>query len=176
MRKPTVTLDTSAIIAYWKRETQGSAVQKIIEYEEGGRINLALVTRAVADLARDKDIVRKKRQLQEVKRFPAIGSTLRFDTPGSTLNGPDFLVDKKSFNRLKNILFPGLARNDKDYIRKIYDIDHLWGHIRAGRSFFVTTDRHFLNKKEEIVKDYCSQIYTPEDCLEELEKLWGKTQ
>ncbi len=164
----TFTLDTSAVIGYWNKELSGSAVEKIIQYAEEGRIDLAVVTRAVADLDHDKNVAHKQQQLQRLKRFQRIGTILRFDTPGSTFDGPDFFVNEKSFNKLKNILFPELNKNDKKYMNNLYDVDHLYGHIQAGRSIFVTSDSHFLNKKEKIREIYGIKIYTPEESLEQI--------
>lgn len=164
----TFTLDTNAVIAYWNKESSGPAVEKIIQYAEEGRINLAVVTRAVADLDHDKNVAHKQRQLQRLKRFQRVGTILRFDTPGSTFDGPDFFVNEKSFDKLKNILFPGLNRNHKKYMNNLYDVDHLYGHIQAGRNIFVTSEKNFLNKKEKMREIYGIKICTPEESLEQI--------
>jgi hypothetical protein len=79
----------------------------------------------------------------------------------SRLDSGDYLVSEEDgiiLNGLKNILVNA----------QIEDVDHLFGHIKALRDIFVTSDAHFLDHKETLLKEYKVKVLCPYDTIQRI--------
>lgn len=82
------------------------------------------------------------------------------------------------FENIRNALFPEIKdvispfvdrkRLTKDLLKKVRDIEHLCGYMHGMGDFFLTYDRHFLDKKQDLGKIGIKGIMTPEECLDTL--------
>jgi len=73
------------------------------------------------------------------------------------------------FKEIRRLLFPRFERLGEDEKKKaIRDAMHLATHIMHDNDFFVTEDKDFLRKREELKKKFGVIIFTPRECYEEL--------
>lgn len=165
-----ITLDTNCIILYFEQGNE--FVAQLIRYALERKVDLAITTRAYADLERDKLNERKKSMLKKIGSFPVLRTGARWGV--SKWDSGDFWAGKdyEALTReIQEILFPFLDTYDPRFKNKICDVDHLAGHIWARRDFFVTYDDGFLRRKEQIDERWGVKIFSPQECIEQIRKL-----
>lgn len=168
-----LTLDTNCIINLldYKSESAISVdeLAEILRYGLDGDANIAITTRVESDVDKDKDTERKNELLRRVSMFPVIGTVARFDTTkldsGDVWGGTEHQTLE---DELKNIIFPGLKKEDAHYGNKINDIDHLIGHKINKRDIFVTDDQQILKKAETLKSSQGIEVMNPKKVLEYL--------
>lgn len=165
-----ITLDTNCIINLldYKSETATSVedLAELFRYGMEGDVNIVITTRVEADMA-DKDGERNSELIKRVAMFPTIGTPFRIGT--SRLDSGDYVIgdpDDKLEKELTQIIFPGLTDSDPRYQNKIYDIDHLVGHISNKRDIFVTDDKGILKKAEALKVSPGVVVMNPKTCLD----------
>ncbi len=168
-----LTLDTNCIINLldYKSESATSVdeLAEILRYGLNGDVNIAITTRVASDVTKDKDKERKDELIRRISMFPVIGTVARFDTSkfdsGDVWGGEEHQALE---NELKNIIFPGLKKEDSHYSNKINDIDHLIGHKINKRDIFVTDDQQILKKSETLKSSVGIEVMDPKNVLEYL--------
>ncbi len=168
-----LTLDTNCIINLldYKSESATSVdeLAEILRYALDGDANIAITTRVESDFDKDNDKDRKNELLKRVSMFPVIGTVARFDT--TKLDSGDVLAGENHQaleEELKNIIFPGLKKEDAHYGNKINDIDHLIGHKINNRDIFVTDDQQILKRTETLKSSQGIEVMDPKKVLEYL--------
>jgi hypothetical protein len=165
---PSVTIDTNCFVHYANEGEQSEQVfqdvETLITACATGQISLVGTTRIEADLSRDANDERRKRQLKKLNSIPIIPSIMRLDI--SQLD-QDLLAEKEDEaieKMVKEILFPGLSQDDPKYNNKICDVDHVAAHYTAMRDYFVTEDSDIL-KKQVALKNKEIIVLNTNDCL-----------
>jgi hypothetical protein len=157
-----ITLDTNCFFDYYTRDPE--KINKLIDFAKDDHIELAMTTRVMVDTHDKWQGLGASPIWQQIQSFPqldTIGTSFRLDI--SRLDSGDYLI---SDNNVQTI----------DQIQKIMsdaqieDIDHLFGHINAGRDIFITSDEHFLDKKEQLNNEFGAVILNPEDAIKEIQK------
>lgn len=168
-----LTLDTNCVINLldYKSESAISVEEltEILRYGLDGDVNIAITTRVESDFDKDKDEERKIELLKRILMFPVIGTVARFGVSnfgsGDVWAGEDH---GNLENELKNIIFPGLNKEDAHFSNKINDIDHLIGHKINKRDIFVTDDQQILKKAETLESSLGIKVMDPKKALEYL--------
>lgn len=101
----------------------------------------------------------------KIQSFPileTLGSAFRIGV--SRIGSEDFVTSKKDGKTLKKL---------REIMRaaQLQDVDHLFGHIKANRDIFTTSDGHFLNHKDVLGKDFGVIILNPEDTVKRIREL-----
>jgi len=156
-----ITFDTNCFFDYFERDP--THIKRLIDLAIDGEIDLAMTTRVMADTldkSKGPGISRIWQQIQSFPQLNTIGTDFRLDT--SRLNSGDYLVSTRDVEIIDKIasLMPGAQTED---------IDHLFGHINAGRDIFISSDNHFLNNKKKLYKEFGVVILNPEDSIVEIE-------
>jgi len=159
----TLTLDTNCFFDYLERDSL--YVQELFELAAKGNIELAATTRIVTDTldawkgTGTSPIWEKIRSL--LPSIRVVGSAARL---GSTrLGWGDFLISQSESDKLKKLheIMP---------TAQIDDVDHLYGHITAGRDIFVTSDGHFLKQRKQLKEQFGVVIMNPNEAVQEIKK------
>jgi hypothetical protein len=77
------------------------------------------------------------------------------------------------FPEFKGMLLPAMEIDnisDKKQRRAFMDILHLCGYVQGMGDFFLTKDRHFLDKKRDLERVGIKGVMAPEDCVAILSK------
>jgi hypothetical protein len=153
-----ITFDTNCFFDYFERDP--SLINKIIIFQEKGLVEIAMTTRVMTDTLGKSKVKGHSSIWKKIQGFPlveVIGTTFRLDM--SILDGRDHLVSKEHIaflDKLHNII------NDA----QIEDLDHLFGHIMAGRDIFITSDPHFLDHQERLKQDFNAIVLNPKDAVD----------
>jgi len=157
-----ITLDTNCFFDYFEREPK--YVVELVDLASKNHIVLAMTTRVMAD-THDKwkksGISPIWKQIQTFPLLETIGSVIRSGVSRS--GSKDFTISKQHseiLNKINRILKTAQTE----------DIDHLFGHIVAGRDIFVTTDNHFLDHKDKIKREFGVDVFTPKEAVEQISK------
>jgi hypothetical protein len=176
-----LTLDTNCIINLLDRSsataTSWDELSSLIRLALSGHADIAITTRAEADLLNDKDHKRKSEMLRQLALFPVVGSVARWDV--SSWDSGDVWEDEKTAqlsDDLRKLLFPGLTPSDKRYGNKVNDIDHLVGHLINRRDIFVTDDRVIVGKAAQLKVSPGIVVMTPQECLTFIEGIERRNQ
>ena len=159
---PNVTIDTNVIISEDKKKLL--LLAQIKELVEQGFIDLAVTTRVVADKDQDRNEKRKSDHLKEFNHYPKLGTPARFDF--SRFNSGDFWAGEEHVqlsNHLATVLF-GKVQGECSHT-ELADIDHLIGHLHAGRDIFVTWDKDILKKRKELRNQTGIVVNSPEELV-----------
>lgn len=78
--------------------------------------------------------------------------------------------ERPRYEPLLLVLFPETKGYEKANKNQIRDAMALTTHMEYNRDYFVTTDRDFLNKKEELKAKFNVVVFNPKECVEELKK------
>ena len=71
--------------------------------------------------------------------------------------------------QIEQIIFGKISLNDKHAHNKWADIDHLLGHLLAGRDVFVTSDKDLLKRRRELQQQLEIVVETPEELIRRFE-------
>jgi hypothetical protein len=160
--KTTVTLDTNCLFEYFERDP--SLIQQLIDFQEQGYIDIAITTRVMTD-TNDKWKGNGKSPIwAKIQLFPIleiIGTAFRINI--SRLGSKDYVVSDEDVKLLDD-LQKTLAN------AQIEDIDHLFGHLKAKRDIFVTSDGHFLDYKEKLMREFGIIVLNPFDAIDRIKK------
>lgn len=157
-----VTIDTNLII-YLLDEDSGDKYYKLSSdllrciLEAKVLLDIKLTTSIENDLEQDRD---HNRKIKIIKRVQGL-----FSYVGS--------VDIKDdlFNEIKRILFPSLNEEDVHYENKKNDIMHLAKHIVNKRNIFVTNDKDFIRKKDDLNNAFNIQVMSSGTFIEYIKSL-----
>jgi len=158
-----ITLDTNCLFDYFERNPL--IIHELFNLQQKGQIEIAITTRVMADTydkwkGEGESPIWMK--IQSLPILEKIGTAFRLDI--SRLDSGDYLVSDEDV-----ILLDSLQSIMKD--AQIEDIDHLFGHMKAKRDVFVTSDKHFLDHKELLSKKYNIEVLQPEETIEKLKAL-----
>jgi len=150
-----VTLDTNCLFDYFERNSEDT--KKLIEFQDAGKIEIAVTTRVKADtFGRRKD----SPIWQKLQNFPCviIPTVGRW---GVSYWREDMYAGEEDKNIQKTIQ-SCIGNNPK----RLNDVDHLIGHIKAKRDIFVTNDGDFIKHRDCLSQRCKTKIMTPQECVE----------
>jgi predicted nucleic acid-binding protein len=162
MNELNVTIDTNLIIYLLDEDSEDNnfklssdLLRSILESKV--LLDVKLTTSIESDLEQDKDFDRKKKIIKRAQNiFSYVGSVN---------------VSDELFDEIKRILFPSLSDGDSRYENKKNDILHLAKHIVNKRNIFVTNDKNFVRKKNNLNNAFSIQIMAPEEFIEYVKSL-----
>ncbi len=151
-----VILDANAYIELEGPEEPSETLANIERKAKEAEITLYITPELAKDLERDKDLMRKRRQIAHTRKFPVVP-----------------IADKRyvevKARELKTILFPH-ATSVRQAPSRESDCRHLAYAIDFGADYFVTNDNDII-KRSEIIKDrYAIHTITPLNLLSLLER------
>lgn len=153
-----ITFDTNCFFDYFERDP--ALIKEIISFQEQGLVEIAMTTRVMADTLGKSNVQGVSSIWEKIQDFPlveVVGTAFRLDM--SLLDGRDYLVSKDHIdfmNKLHAIIIDA----------QIEDLDHLFGHIMAGRDIFITSDPHFLKHQDQLKKEFNVVVLNPKDAVE----------
>jgi len=145
-------------IVYFERQSE--TIQKILDFQSSGKVEIAITTRVKADTYGKRE---DSPIWEKIKNFPAVSIPClgRYDV---SCYDEDVFAGEED-ERLNNLILSCVGGN----IKNIRDVDHLIAHIKNQRDIFVTNDRDDFIKHRENLKKACGvRIFTPQECLEYL--------
>lgn len=160
-----ITFDTNCFFDYYERDS--ALVEEIINFQKGGYVEIAVTTRVRADTISKSKSEGTSLIWQKIQDFPlldVIGTAFRIGM--SQIDSQDYLIsDEDSYilDKLRAIMVSA----------QVQDVDHLFGHIKAKRDIFVTSDRHFLDHQEQLRKELNAVVLNPNDAIEQLKRSLG---
>jgi hypothetical protein len=157
-----LTLDTNCFFEYYERNP--ALIQELINFQEEGYIEIAVTTRVMADTndkSKGEGISQIWANVQSFPMLEIIGTAFRLDI--SRLDSGDYLISDDDVN-----LMGSLRRTMAD--AQMEDIDHLFGHIKAKRDIFVTSNNHFLDYQESLLLDFGTVVLPPYDTVQRIRK------
>lgn len=173
LRTMKLTLDTNCLINHFDvtspTATSRDEIAALIRFATSGRIEIAVTTRAEADLEQDRDEKRRAEMLRVLGMFEAVGSVLRSDE--TRWDSRNAWADERAAalaDEVKKILFPGLQPGERRFGNKIRDVDHIVGHVLGDRDIFVTDDNR-LNDRAAELRRLGAHVMRPADCLAHIE-------
>lgn len=176
--RTTITLDTNCIINLFdgtsRTSTSVSELADLFRHALSGKIEIAVTTRVEADLLQDRNIERQAGMLRHLAMLPVNGTVGRWDT--SKWDGGDIYVgddEIAEINKIQKILFPDLSPDDKRYVNKINDVDHLFGHHFSHRDIFVTDDRDIRRKGDQLQAEFGLVVMIPSECITHINRIYG---
>ncbi len=178
MKVPRITIDANCVINLFDQSsTTATSVEELrtlIRYGLENRIEVAITTRLEGDLLQDRDEARRKPLLASLRIFPVIASIGRWDA--SKWDEDEWADSFKGRlnEEIQRILSPGLTRDDRRYSNKINDIDHLTGHMIAGRDVFVTDDRGIVSKRDQLQQGP-GVVMTPAQCVAHVDAIVARS-
>lgn len=170
MRIPQITLDTNCFINLFDQSSQTrtslEALTELIRLSMSGKLDVAITTRVEADLDRDSNVERRQIMRKFLSMVPVVGTVLRWDV-SSWDKGDMWATDEDDAaeKEIQRLLFPGLTPDDKRFSNKINDIDHLIGHWKSKRDYFVTDDTGILSKRDALELTLGIKVARPAECL-----------
>ena len=179
MTVPRLTIDTNCIINVFEpARDSATSVDKLfalIRYAMENKAEIAITTRLEADLLRDRNKERRDELLSKLNLFPIISTVGRWD---DSAWDSDVFADERTArlnDEIQQVLFPGLTPADARYSNKINDIDHLTGHVIDHRDIFVTDDRGFLRRRDQLLTGPGVVVMTPADALAHIDGIVRRT-
>jgi hypothetical protein len=160
VKKITVTIDTCCINA--KQESK--ALNKLEEWNRQGLIEIYRTE------IMDEELKGEKRRKKADKLLEDKGARVwqYTDFHHRDFGGED--PKEYPFHELIDIVFPDLDKLPSDrQDNKIRDVEHLSTHYQHHREYFVTIDKDFTRKRDELKERYSIIILTPEECVEEIQ-------
>jgi len=159
----TVTLDTNCI----NSKRKDDALNCLEDLERQGILELRKTDALDIDLMSDTGIDAERRCQRSATLPEDMGvfildqsrldhARLAGDTDGPNLNHVAILP----FQRPLRLL----GENGEN--QSVRDVMHLYTHIMHGRDYFVTRERAFLRKREDVLEEYGTRVGTPEECVE----------
>lgn len=157
---PTVTLDTSVVMEWWKNQAKIEHVKTLIELGKKFEIDLA-VTGRIHDDVWKQPLAAKINDLPNLL-IDEIGAIIRIDNwkPGTDIGGITEFVNfigsietSDKFNHMSQKRRPSWC-----------DWDHIHTHYRYGRNYFLTWDRGILHFQKEF-EEFAIKVMKPEDYL-----------
>ena len=147
-----LTLDTTCIIDFLKGDKTN--IQILIDDGRNGLCELAVTSRIQHDISHEP-------LASELSKLPSlgikkIGTVGRWDV---SYYGEDYYAGdeiEKLEEKIRAIMFPG-----GKYDKHLNDIDHLLGHIIDKRDYFITSDKDFLDHRDQLKKTLNVKIVTP---------------
>ena len=141
-------------------------MESLLKLAQEHQVELAVTTRLESEAKHEETLV-AYRELIESGTVQVIGATFRLNH--SRLGGPDTLVDEGEWKRIARAVFPN--RNPEIMFRpkgnlppSSLDIDHLYGHLRAERDYFVTRDKKIIRAKIRLAS-LGIKVCTPEQMV-----------
>ena len=158
MAVPKVSLDTSLVFEYWKRQSKAEVIKQLLKLAEEGAVELAITSRIRADIPHPP-LADRINELSELNVLET-GSVARL---GSWVLGQDMLGRDDFANYWSTKEFLGKKAPDWR------DQDHLHTHYLMGRDVFLTWDRGILRLANDLNEEFGIVIMAPEDYLQEHE-------
>ena len=160
----TVTLDTNVLQEHWRDQDKAGTVERLLDLNQSGRVDLAVTTRIDADIPHAP-------LADRIDELPEIGvDRIRtaFRIGVSPIGGEDVIVGPE-MEALDAILREHAERHGTDKRRPDWrDADHLYGHMVAGRDVFLTWDGGILRLAAELRERLRIRVMRPEEFLEEM--------
>ncbi len=154
----TLTLDSSVVQAYWRRETgRIEVVERLLDLSDTGAVDLTVTRTIVHDIPHDPLAAR-------ILALPEIGVSVSgtvFRLDDSLLGGPDMLGDQEFMAFIDGLLENSTGKRDPDW----RDVDHLHAHKLLGRDVFLSWDRRMLALAPDLAREYDFVLLTPEAYL-----------
>lgn len=180
MKVPRLTIDANCVINLFDlTSTSATSVEELrtlIRYGLENKAEIAITTRLEADLLQDPKEDRRRTLLNSLRMFPVIASIGRWDVSkwdsDEWADGPNVRLNEE----IQRILSPGLSAEDRRYNNKINDIDHLTGHVLAGRDVFVTDDRGILSKRDQLRQSPGIVVMTPAQCVAHIDSIMERSK
>ena len=171
-----LTIDSNCLINFFDASnltaTSVESLTLLVRYAMQGEVEIAGTTRIEAALLNDGDQARRERMFRFLLAIPIVGTAFRLDQ--SKLDRGDALADDDIINietEIQRILFPGLTQDDVRYENKMNDIDHLVGHFLNKRDIFVTDDKDFLRRKEQLKRSPGLIVMSPQECCDFIDRI-----
>ena len=161
---PRLTLDTSVILEYFKKQDKCKYVEKLLDLAGQAKIDLAVTARIHEDIPRNP-------LAERLNELPALniqetGTVFRFDLG---VFGRDILGNKSfvEFEMIGNKLARERVPNKKppDY----RDWDHLHGHHILHRDIFLTWDEPILCLHDELNDQFGIIVMKLEEFLKQVD-------
>jgi hypothetical protein len=159
-----ITFDTNCFFDYFRRDA--TLIQELIDLQEMGVVEIAMTTRVMADtFDKVEGVSSIWKSIQSFPSLEVVGTVFRLDV--SRLDSGDYLAsdtDVSTLERLRGILIDA----------QLEDVDHLFGHLKAKRDIFVTSDHHFLDHQERLKKEFNVLVFNPKDALIRIKNVTSK--
>ena len=160
LAQTTLTLDTTLFWAYWEDPLKSPYVQKLLELQRHGQIEMVVTNRVHADIPDEPGASRLKEELDKLNVLE-IGSVTR-------LGHWSLGVDKLPSERFLEVMSAIRARRPqagKNKPADIRDWEHLHGHYLAGRDVFLTWDTGILDLGSDLCAELNLMVMKPEAFL-----------
>ena len=151
-----ITLDTNCLYDYFERNSE--YLEKLIEFQKEGRIEIAITTRVKVDTygKNQNSLIWKKIQNFPCITVPTYG---RYDCSDFD---QDYFADEAA-NERQTLIQSCIGST----IKKLIDVDHLLGHIINKRDIFVTSDKDdFIKHRDCLQSKFNIKILTPKECID----------
>lgn len=158
-----ITVDTNLI----NTKQEIAAMNKLEDWNNKGLIQLLKTSTMDVEFEKHKNDERRKRFLAKSSRYKEDHGINLVDHCNTFM--PHCCIRNEIFDTITEILFPNLTREDKNFEQKIRDAMHLNTYYMNDRDFFVTNDKHFLSKKDDLKSKFGIKIIKPEKCVELIE-------
>lgn len=157
---PRLTLDTSVILEYFKKQDKCEYVEQLLDLAEQHKIDLAVTARIHEDIPRDP-LAKRLNELPELN-IKETGTVFRLDLG---VLDRDILGDESfcNFVPIGNALAKQRIqrKNPPDY----RDWDHLHGHHLLHRDIFLTWDEPILCLHDELKDQFGIIVMKPDEYL-----------
>lgn len=152
---PDLTFDTNTVIA----KDHNPDVDKL--FEMNGKEEVKIFKTDVVDTELSKKSREKSATLHEDLGVARIGHS----RIGHAVIGGE--SDVSESDRMMEIIFPE-TKGEKPNAKKVRDVMHLLTHKKHNRDIFVTNDRDFITKKEELKSEFGIVVMTPQECVQHI--------
>ena len=159
-RIPTLTLDTSIVMAKWKNEPGSNTVDRLLDLALERPLSLRVTERIREDVPRPK-------LSNEIDRLPElgikfVGSVIRPDSWRAGIDYAGSVEFEEAYNQ---------STTSEERLKKKdwKDWDHLHAHYLSKRDVFLTFDSTFQRKASSLTEILGIVIMDPEEYLADLE-------
>ncbi len=143
-----LTLDVNVLISGLDandRVDKQEAYEKLLTLQEAGLVDIGMTTRFEQDKAHDRDPVRAEYHQRERQRFANLPGPMRW---GYSRWGYDVLVSETIMEELQRLF--GIKDFASANKHTVWDVDHLYGHLTAGRDYFLTYETRILKRAKRL--------------------------
>src|SRR5262245_31096850 len=153
----TITIDTNIVRDYLEPSRGRHPVAiELMALDAAKACEVRIVSRIKADVPGGP--LREKLNALEVCMRPTIPTIAQWDL--STWDDDFWVTDEqgREFDALLDLIFPGSDRNSPRHPNRVKDVGHLLGHKLAGRDVFVSNERAFLGRAQQLLKQHSIQV------------------
>jgi len=153
-----LTLDTSLLLEYWKRQERKDATEALLDLAHHGDVELAVTARIREDVPRDP-------LASEIDKLPEIG----IQETGSVTRLDYWVLDRDqlgsdAFVEFENELRKRAASTGAK-VPDWRDLDHVHAHFLQHRDVFLTWDKAVLQLAPELNARFQIIVVRPDDFL-----------